>query len=86
MEGVFLAESAVLIHLQLVGCVLFVLHCVVVALTALCAGQSNTYSHVGTSSYGSLVFVFCLGGQKHLPPSLKVVLMRFFGRFAQRVL
>jgi hypothetical protein len=45
VNGVLLAESAVLVHLKSVRVVLFVLHCVVVTLFALCAGQGNFYSH-----------------------------------------
>ena len=37
VESVFLAESAVLIHLQPIRIVLLVFHCVVITLFALCA-------------------------------------------------
>ena len=39
MQGVFAAETAVLVHFQPVGIVLFVLCGVVIALFALCASQ-----------------------------------------------
>ncbi len=51
MESMFLAESAVLVHLQPVGCVLFVFHAVVVALFALRAGKGHFDSHNGTSIF-----------------------------------
>jgi hypothetical protein len=47
----FLAESAILVHLQAFGVVLFVLERVVVALSALCARKSNFNCHIGTSSF-----------------------------------
>jgi hypothetical protein len=43
------AEPAVFVHLKPVGIVFLVLHGVVVALFALCAGQGNFDSHDGTS-------------------------------------
>lgn len=45
------AESAVLVHLESVGGILFVFHCVVVALLALCACKSDLNSHNGTSIF-----------------------------------
>ena len=45
MKCVLLAESAVLVHLQSVGTVFLVLHCVVVSLLAFCARQSDFNSH-----------------------------------------
>ena len=50
MKGVLLTESAVLVHLKSVGGILFVFHCVVVALLALCACKSDLNSHNGTSN------------------------------------
>ena len=41
MSGVFAAKAAKLAHFQTVGVILFVLHGVVVALLALCAGKCN---------------------------------------------
>ena len=46
MNGVLAAETAVLVHLETVGCVLLVLDGVVVALLALIASQGNSYSHL----------------------------------------
>ena len=51
MERVFLAESAILVHLQTLRVVLFVLKRVVVALSALRARKSNLNCHFGTSSF-----------------------------------
>ena len=49
MNSMLLAEAAVLVHLQSVGTVLLVFHCVVVALLALSARHCDLYSHFGTS-------------------------------------
>jgi hypothetical protein len=49
VESMFLAESAVLVHLQPVGCVFLVFSCVVVALLAFCARKGDSDSHNGTS-------------------------------------
>ncbi len=49
MKCVFLAEPAILFHLEPVRVVLFILHRVIVALFAHCAGQGYFYSHNGTS-------------------------------------
>ena len=45
MNGVLPAETAILIHFQSVRIVLLVFGCVVVALLALAASQSDFYSH-----------------------------------------
>ena len=47
----FLAESAILVHLETIRIVLLVLHGVVVALFALRAGQGDFDSHNGTSRF-----------------------------------
>ena len=55
------AESAVLVEFHSVGCVFLVLHGVVIALFALCAGKSDFDSHSnGTSEIylASLYFAF----------------------------
>ena len=49
VKRVFPAETTILVHFEPVRIVLLVLHGVVVALFALCAGQSNFDSHIGTS-------------------------------------
>jgi hypothetical protein len=49
VNGVLLAESAILLHLETVGVILLVLHGVVVSLLALRASQSDFYAHNGTS-------------------------------------
>ena len=46
VKGVFLAESAILVHLKSVGVVFLVLHGIVVALLAFGASQSDFYPHV----------------------------------------
>jgi hypothetical protein len=46
MDGVFLAERTILVEFDPVWRVLFVLHCVVVALLAFCASQGDFYSHL----------------------------------------
>ena len=49
VDGVLLAESAILLHLETVGVILLVLHGVVVSLLALRASQSDFHAHNGTS-------------------------------------
>ena len=49
MESVFLAETAVLVHLQPVRCVLLVFHCVVIALFAFGARKRNLNSFTVSS-------------------------------------
>ena len=49
VNGVLLAESAILLHLKTVGVVLLVFHGVVVSLLALGASQSDFNAHNGTS-------------------------------------
>ena len=49
VNGVLLAESAILLHLETVGVILLVLHSVVVSLLALGASQSDFHAHNGTS-------------------------------------
>ena len=49
MQGVLLAEPAILAHLDSIGVVLLVLHGVVVSLLALIASQSHFNAHFGTS-------------------------------------
>jgi hypothetical protein len=49
VESVFLAETAVLVHLQPVGCVLLVFHCVVITLFAFGARKCNLYSFTVSS-------------------------------------
>jgi hypothetical protein len=46
VNGVFAAETAVLVHLKTLGCVFFVLYGVVIALLAFVASQGNLYSHL----------------------------------------
>ena len=60
MSSVLSAESAVLVELHSVGCVFLVLHGVVIALFALCAGKSDFDSHSnGTSDlFGLPLFAF----------------------------
>ena len=48
MNGVLLAEAAVLLHLETIGVVLLVLRGVVVALLALGSGQSDFNGHLLT--------------------------------------
>jgi hypothetical protein len=55
VKRVFPAESAVFVHFESVGCVLLVLHGVVVALFALRTSKGDLHSHFGTS-----VFYCCL--------------------------
>lgn len=50
VESMLPAETAVLVHLQPVRCVLLVFNSVVVALLAFHASKSNLYSHDGTSN------------------------------------
>ncbi len=45
------AKSAILVHLESVGGIFLVFHCVVVALLALCACKSDLNSHNGTSIF-----------------------------------
>ena len=45
MQGMLLAELAVLVHLKTVGIVLLVLHRVVVSLLALCACERYLNAH-----------------------------------------
>ena len=52
--GVFLAESAVLLHLETVRVVLLVLDGVVVSLFAFIATQRDLNAHNGTSLFASL--------------------------------
>ena len=49
MQSVLFAESAILIHFKSVRVVLFVFHCVVIALLAFCTSEGNFNSHDGTS-------------------------------------
>jgi len=49
MNGMLFAEAAILVHFQSVRIVLLVFHCVVVALLAFRASQSDFHSHNGTS-------------------------------------
>ena len=49
VNGVLLAESAILLHFETVGIILLVLHGVVVSLLALGASQSDFNAHNGTS-------------------------------------
>ena len=49
VNGVLLAESAILLHFETVGVILLVLHGVVVSLLALGASQSDFNAHNGTS-------------------------------------
>jgi len=49
VNGVLLAESAILLHFETVGIVLLVLHGIVVSLLALRASQSDFNAHNGTS-------------------------------------
>jgi hypothetical protein len=58
VKGVFPTEFAVFVHFEPVGIVLLVFHLVVVALLALCAGQSNFYSHF--SAPPDFTGFFCL--------------------------
>ena len=46
MDGVLLAESAILLHLETIRVILLVLHGVVVSLLALRASQSDFDAHV----------------------------------------
>ena len=58
MNGVLPAETAILIHFQSVRIVLLVFGCVVVALLALAASQSDFNSHNGTSRFTEIFFAF----------------------------
>jgi hypothetical protein len=49
VNGVLLAESAILLHFETIGIILLVLHGVVVSLLALGASQSDFNAHNGTS-------------------------------------
>jgi len=49
VNGVLLAESAILLHFETVGVILLVFHGVVVSLLALGASQSDFHAHNGTS-------------------------------------
>jgi len=49
VNGVFSAESAVLLHFETVGVILLVFHGVVVSLLALRTSQSDFNAHNGTS-------------------------------------
>ena len=49
VNGVLLAESAILLHFETVGVILLVFHGVVVSLLALGASQSDFNAHNGTS-------------------------------------
>ena len=49
MDSMLSAKTAVLVHLQTVGIVLLVLHCVIIPLLALCAGERYSNAHNGTS-------------------------------------
>jgi hypothetical protein len=49
VNGMLLAESAILLHLKTIGVILLVFHSVVVSLLALRASQSDFYAHYGTS-------------------------------------
>ena len=60
MNGVLLAESAVLVHLKTIGIVLLVLHSVVVALFTLGTSQCYFYSHDGTSRFTEINLFFDL--------------------------
>ena len=51
MNGVLLAESAILVHFKTIGIVLLVLHGVVVALLTLRTSKCDFYSHDGTSRF-----------------------------------
>ena len=61
MESVLPAKSTVLVHLKSVGGILFVFHCVVVALLALCACKSDLNSHNGTSIFNVSLPLACFG-------------------------
>ena len=45
VQSMFLAESAVLVHLDAIRIVLLVLHCVVVSLFAFCASKCDLNAH-----------------------------------------
>jgi hypothetical protein len=49
VDGMLLAESAILLHLETVGVILLVLHGIVVSLLALGASHGDFYAHNGTS-------------------------------------
>mgnify|MGYP006969193534 FL=1 len=51
MDGVLLAEGAILVQLKLVRGVLLVLHGIVVSLLALVASQSDFHSHLTAPPY-----------------------------------
>ena len=51
VKSVFFTETAILVHFKSVRTVLLVLHCVVITLFALCAGQCDFNSHNGTSRF-----------------------------------
>jgi hypothetical protein len=48
---VFAAEAAEFVHFQLFGCVLLVLHRVIVSLLALGTPENNLNAHIGTSIF-----------------------------------
>ena len=54
------AEPTVLVHFKSIRIVLLVLHCVVVALLALCTSQCDFNSHNGTSRFTEIFFAFTL--------------------------
>ena len=56
MNGVFFAETAILVHFQPVRIILLVFHRVVVALLALAASQSDFYPHVSAPPVSSDCF------------------------------
>ena len=58
MQGVLSAEPAILVHFEPVWVILLVFHCVVVALLAFSASQSNFNSHNGTSRFTEIFFAF----------------------------
>ena len=55
MNGVLLAESAILIHLKTIGIVFLVLSGVVIALFALRTSQCDFNSHDGTSRFTEII-------------------------------
>jgi len=60
MERVFFAETTILVHFQSVRIVFLVFCCVIVALLAFAASQSDFYPHDGTSRFTE---IFCLPQQ-----------------------
>ena len=53
-------EPTILIHFKSVRVILFVFHCVVIALFALGASKCYFYSHNGTSRFTEIFFAFTL--------------------------